>query len=474
MICPQRPLELRQSIEDMEQEFALRRGGVHLLGQRNVPPRVSVTAARHCPTAAGAVLGGIRWLPLGGVLALSAYATKMGRSLVPAVIVVTDQHTEAGSVQNNQGPRAPRRMATPEYGDNPQNGPMVGNSAPSHGDEDGSGRLPTALNLARRLYRRVRLRDLRSDRALRLFLAGVALLIREALRRPERFDRLCAEAEIKRGKKRLEVRVIRLAANDPGLHAPKWANAAAYIAMPPNGDPPPPTLRAAERYLRKRGGMREVSDLYAAHRLPKSEAVDMTDWADAQLEGIPSDAEHGECPQLATDPAAYRIGLIRLAADGSARIWLLAETGDFGGDTVRRAVKNIKQRTILEDGPRTYIERSMAARAARAVQEDELADSVSAADTTDHAEVDDRGLDSKDRNWLDLSDLLDFVSLRLANVGAASDLRDILREIGEDEHFIGVCLIRKLPGYLPHIFGPTTDSELVRRVTRKIQKESGK
>ena len=51
-------------------------------------PRVfSVTAARHCPTAAGAVLGGIRWLPLSGVLALSAYATKMGRSLVPARMV---------------------------------------------------------------------------------------------------------------------------------------------------------------------------------------------------------------------------------------------------------------------------------------------------------------------------------------------------------------------------------------------------
>jgi hypothetical protein len=40
MICPSRPLELRQSVEDMEQEFALRRGGVHLLGQGNVPPRV--------------------------------------------------------------------------------------------------------------------------------------------------------------------------------------------------------------------------------------------------------------------------------------------------------------------------------------------------------------------------------------------------------------------------------------------------
>jgi hypothetical protein len=51
-------------------------------------PRVfSVTAARHCPPAAGAVLGGIRWLPLSRVLALSAYATKMGRSLVPALMV---------------------------------------------------------------------------------------------------------------------------------------------------------------------------------------------------------------------------------------------------------------------------------------------------------------------------------------------------------------------------------------------------
>jgi hypothetical protein len=65
----------------------------------------------------------------------------------------------------------------------------------------------------------------------------------------------------------------------------------------------------------------------------------------------------------------------------------------------------------LKDGPRTYIERSMAARAAWAVEEDEPADSVLVADEADHAEVDDTGLDSKDRNWLNLSDLIDFVSL---------------------------------------------------------------
>lgn len=391
--------------------------------------------------------------------------------------MVTDPHTEAGSAQKQDpraAPSAPSHMATPEYGDNPPNGRIVGNSAQSGSDQDGSARLSAALNLAHRLYRRVRLRDIRSDRALRLFLAGAALLIREARQHPERFDRQCAEAEIKRGKKRLEVRAIRLAANDPGLYAPKWANAAAYIAQPPNGDPPPPTLRAAERYLRKRGNMRTLSNLYAARCRPKTKAVDMTEWADAQLDAIPSDAEHGASLQLATDPAAYRIGLIRLAADGSARIWLLVETDDFGDPAVRRAVKIIKQRAILKDGPRTYIERSMAVRAARAVEEDKPAVSLSSADKTDHAEVDDTGLDSEDRKWSSLADLIDFVGLRLANAGAATDLEALLRGIGEGEHFLGICLVRKLPGYLPHIFGPTTDPELIRRVTRQIKKELGK
>jgi hypothetical protein len=99
---------------------------------------------------------------------------------------------------------------------------------------------------------------------------------------------------------------------------------------------------------------------------------------------------------------------------------------------------------------------------------------VSTTDKADHAEFDDTGLDSKDRNWLRFSDLIDFVSLRLANVGAANDLQDILREIGEDEHFLGICLIRKLPGYLPHILGPTTDAELIRRVARQIKQQSRK
>jgi hypothetical protein len=71
-------------------------------------PRVfSVTAARHCPTAAGAVLGGIRWLPLSGVLALSAYATKMGRSLVPAN---TNEASKSAPIRMDSAQPASRRF----------------------------------------------------------------------------------------------------------------------------------------------------------------------------------------------------------------------------------------------------------------------------------------------------------------------------------------------------------------------------
>jgi hypothetical protein len=43
----------------------------------------------------------------------------------------------------------------------------------------------------------------------------------------------------------------------------RWANCAAYVAHPPNGDPPPATWREAVRYINRRGGVRRLSDLYA-------------------------------------------------------------------------------------------------------------------------------------------------------------------------------------------------------------------
>jgi len=60
---------------------------VSICSVRETRARVfSVTAARHCPQPQAPFSAGIRWLLLSGVLALSAYATKMGRSLVPALL----------------------------------------------------------------------------------------------------------------------------------------------------------------------------------------------------------------------------------------------------------------------------------------------------------------------------------------------------------------------------------------------------
>src|SRR5712671_6628462 len=92
-------------------------------------------------------------------------------------------------------------IAAPENGDDPQNGHVTRHSASSRSDQDGSAGLSATLDVVRRLYHRVRLRDIRSDRAVRLFVAGAGLLLREAHRHPERFNQECKEAGIKGGKK---------------------------------------------------------------------------------------------------------------------------------------------------------------------------------------------------------------------------------------------------------------------------------
>jgi len=107
---------LRQSIEDMEQEFALRRGGVHLLGQRNVPPRVF--RYRRAPATQpqapfSAEFGGFR---SAGVLALSAYATKMGRSLVPAEKCIKPALLEVNALADHGVSLEPLRRGKSVYG----------------------------------------------------------------------------------------------------------------------------------------------------------------------------------------------------------------------------------------------------------------------------------------------------------------------------------------------------------------------
>jgi hypothetical protein len=130
--------------------------------------------------------------------------------------------------------------------------------------------LHETLELARRLFGRVAARDWRSHHAIRMCVAQLGLAVREARRDPVAANEACRKARIRA--RRLEVRVVRLVAGrrignrSDQIH--RWANAAAYIAHPPNGDEPPPTWRHLIRYINRRGGVRKLSNLYASRATP--------------------------------------------------------------------------------------------------------------------------------------------------------------------------------------------------------------
>jgi hypothetical protein len=138
-----------------------------------------------------------------------------------------------------------------------------------------------ALERARKIHGRVAIRDNRSHAAVRMLVAALALAVREARRDPEAVNAECIKQGI--GATRLEVRVTRLAVariqsrpGDPAGYGvqdqtPRWASAAAYVAEPPNGDPPPQTLREATRYIDRRGRVRRLSNLYARRGLPETD-----------------------------------------------------------------------------------------------------------------------------------------------------------------------------------------------------------
>jgi hypothetical protein len=152
---------------------------------------------------------------------------------------------------------------------------------------------------------------------------------------------------------------MRLAACDPHLRKPRWASAAAYIADHPDKAP---TFRAAIRLMQRTpNGITGLSYLYSAQHKQSPEPVDMAGWADAQLEGIPPDAAFDGVGASATKAPSYTMAIVRRMPDGSSRTWFLHEADEFGVPVIRRAVKKIKNRTILEDGPRIYIERSIEA-----------------------------------------------------------------------------------------------------------------
>lgn len=123
----------------------------------------------------------------------------------------------------------------------------------------------SAVDLATRLYGRVVLRDLRSHTAIRMFCGALAIVVREARRDPETANAVCRKLGIKG--KRLEVRVTRLIAGRRNGQRQdqiaRWANAAAYVAQPPNGDVASNDWREAARYIARRGGIRRLSNLYA-------------------------------------------------------------------------------------------------------------------------------------------------------------------------------------------------------------------
>jgi hypothetical protein len=125
--------------------------------------------------------------------------------------------------------------------------------------------LADALDFATRLYGRVVLRDLRSHAAIGMFCGALAVVVREARRDPETANAMCRSFGIKG--RRLEVRVLRLIAGRGNRQRQdqiyRWANAAAYVALPLNGDDAPGDWREAARYIRRRGGIRRLSNLYA-------------------------------------------------------------------------------------------------------------------------------------------------------------------------------------------------------------------
>jgi hypothetical protein len=136
--------------------------------------------------------------------------------------------------------------------------------------------LDEAVVFAGKLHARFALHKGRSHHALRSFIAGLGLAVREARRDPQTVNIRCRKAGIKG--QRLEVRLTRLIAGrrtSKQDQTHRWANAACYVARPCNGDVPPPNWREALRYVYRRGGERKLSDLYAK-RASQGEADDLS------------------------------------------------------------------------------------------------------------------------------------------------------------------------------------------------------
>jgi hypothetical protein len=184
-----------------------------------------------------------------------------------------------------------------------------------------AGALDDALDLARRLYGRLGVRDARSHHAIRSFVASLALAVRAARRDPETTNVACRNAGVQA--KRIEVRVARLIAGRTRARQDqiaRWANAAAYIARPPNGDEPPASWREAIRYINKRGGVRALSNLHAARKV--ADPLDQAGF----FSYIPSEDSHSSwfTPRYIFDALDVEFDLDVASPGGDVAPWIPA------------------------------------------------------------------------------------------------------------------------------------------------------
>jgi len=202
------------------------------------------------------------------------------------------------------------------------------------------------MALTGRLYGRLALRHVRTHHAIRMFVAGLGLTVRAARHDPQTVNERCRKLGIKG--KRLEVRTTRLVIGRRSVvtqdQTHRWANAAAYIAHPPNRDVPPPNWREALRYINRRG-VRGLSNLYARRGLGRADEHDDLAFVPSDLAafydepGVNTSVEWSSPrhifqamgnPQFDLDPASPGAGVVpwiraathyTIADDGLIRSW---------------------------------------------------------------------------------------------------------------------------------------------------------
>lgn len=214
----------------------------------------------------------------------------------------------------------------------------------------------SALSAARDTYGALETVDEHHDKTVLEFVARSAMVYRTAKQEPELYRRVKLDTGIKdREGLRSEIVAIRVAAGNAKLQQPHWADAVAFLHAPPNGDPPPDCYQQAFAYLKQRGGVRQLSDLWRGYQKGKeAEVIDTEKAVDDLLFDITPDFSAARYYQEGQDDftsGGYALAIVRLdkAADG----WIL-----HGSDKqLIRTATRIKKRSTLREGVDAYVQR---------------------------------------------------------------------------------------------------------------------